>query len=228
MKKAISIFTALAAALSMGSSIASAQGNGNGDVSIFGNDQLECAKGQTVTIPIDISAGDDFESAQFELYYAKKVNGVLEKPQLEIVNVASTRSNLAVSWKDFKEDGYVNIVAYCSGKEAVKDGEILNLDVRISDTADLDEYELRLVPVLFATFKGGEQKIDERGLVISCANIIGDSNGDGKVNVRDAARLSVIISKGEEPPAWADFNGDGKVNVRDCAAVANACAKGLL
>ncbi len=60
--------------------------------------------------------------------------------------------------------------------------------------------------------------------------LTGDANGDGKVNVRDAAFIASAMANGEgdKLPISADFNEDGKVNVRDAAAIAAALAKGLL
>lgn len=61
--------------------------------------------------------------------------------------------------------------------------------------------------------------------------IVGDANGDGKVNVRDSAFIASMLSKGGidigSNPA-ADFNLDGKVTVRDAAALARALAEGTI
>ena len=56
----------------------------------------------------------------------------------------------------------------------------------------------------------------------------GDANGDGKVNVRDAAHIAKVLAQGKasELTLDADFNGDGKVNVRDAAAIAKFLATG--
>ena len=56
--------------------------------------------------------------------------------------------------------------------------------------------------------------------------IQGDSNGDGIVNVRDAAHIAKMLAQGKtsELSSEADFNGDGKVNVRDAAAIAKYLA----
>ena len=56
---------------------------------------------------------------------------------------------------------------------------------------------------------------------------IGDANGDGKLDVRDAAYIARLLAngKGKEIPPIADFNGDGTVNVRDAAAIARFLAK---
>lgn len=56
----------------------------------------------------------------------------------------------------------------------------------------------------------------------------GDANGDGKLNVRDAAAIASALAKGlaDTLKDIADFNKDGKVNVRDAAAIASYLAKG--
>lgn len=50
----------------------------------------------------------------------------------------------------------------------------------------------------------------------------GDANLDGKVDVRDAAYIAHMLSKGEGSMLHnvADYNRDGKINVRDAAAIA--------
>lgn len=63
---------------------------------------------------------------------------------------------------------------------------------------------------------------------VSADFILGDANGDGEFNIRDAAWLARQLAGGaeitaEENPA-ADFNEDGDVNVRDAAAMARALA----
>lgn len=57
-------------------------------------------------------------------------------------------------------------------------------------------------------------------------SIPGDADGDGKLNVRDAAHIArkLALHKAHELPPEADFNGDGKINVRDAAAIAKYLA----
>ncbi len=54
----------------------------------------------------------------------------------------------------------------------------------------------------------------------------GDANGDGKLDVRDAAYIAQKLSKGlgSTISLTADYNADGKVNVRDAAAIAKKLA----
>ena len=53
-------------------------------------------------------------------------------------------------------------------------------------------------------------------------NLVGDVNGDGKVNVSDvSALINMIMSITPMNQALADVNGDGKVNVSDVSALIN-------
>lgn len=62
------------------------------------------------------------------------------------------------------------------------------------------------------------------------AQEIGDANGDGKVNIRDAALIANRASQGklDTLPDFVDYNGDGFVNVRDAAAIARDLASGKI
>ena len=55
----------------------------------------------------------------------------------------------------------------------------------------------------------------------SCS--LGDANGDGKVNVKDATQIqkaaASLVNLDEEQAQAADVNGDGKVNVKDATAI---------
>jgi hypothetical protein len=53
--------------------------------------------------------------------------------------------------------------------------------------------------------------------------MMGDLNGDGRINARDARLLLRLIAglteEGEVNETVADFNGDGRVNARDARAI---------
>jgi DNA-directed RNA polymerase subunit RPC12/RpoP len=55
------------------------------------------------------------------------------------------------------------------------------------------------------------------------AVLVGDVNGDGRVNARDARLLlrylAGLTEEGEVDVSAADFNGDGRVNARDARAI---------
>ena len=68
--------------------------------------------------------------------------------------------------------------------------------------------------IIFETLGGGGN-----------TDISGDANGDGVLNIRDAAYIAKMAAAGKsgELPLSADFNNDGKVNIRDAAAIAKYC-----
>lgn len=59
------------------------------------------------------------------------------------------------------------------------------------------------------------------------AVVMGDANGDGTVNVRDAAFIASCLAQGKYLSSYSDYNGDGAVNVRDAAAIAKELAVNL-
>ena len=50
--------------------------------------------------------------------------------------------------------------------------------------------------------------------------LVGDVNGDGKVDIADAQFILIEIADGKNNPV-SDFNGDGKVDVADVVAIVN-------
>ncbi|MGN0613698.1 MAG: leucine-rich repeat protein [Porcipelethomonas sp.] len=70
----------------------------------------------------------------------------------------------------------------------------------------------------------------ENGINFAVINslIKGDANGDGVVNVRDAAFIAQKLAQREtdQLPECADYNGDSTINVRDAAAIAKSLASG--
>lgn len=61
---------------------------------------------------------------------------------------------------------------------------------------------------------------------VTVVTVLGDSNRDSKLNVRDAAFIAKMLAQGKasELPPESDFNDDGKINVRDAAAIAKYLA----
>jgi PKD repeat protein len=68
-------------------------------------------------------------------------------------------------------------------------------------------------------------KTDSLTRTIAISSLIGDINGDGKVDMRDIAIVAKAFSTVPEDQNWnpiADLNGDGRVDMRDIAIVAKA------
>lgn len=215
------VSAALSAALSavLAASSVSAAGS---PMSVF--EETQCAPGQTIAVPIKVDTGDNFESAQFKLIF-----GELKEQDSEIIieKVVTEASDLSVSTNKFQGKSYVNIICYSTNGNPVRDGTIVTVYVTIPEDTALTECDVTLRASVFATFGNATQQPDDVVQKISINKKLGDANGDDVLNVRDAAYLSMLISRKADPlfgdtelPAWADFNNDQKVNVRDCAAIA--------
>jgi PKD repeat protein len=68
-------------------------------------------------------------------------------------------------------------------------------------------------------------KTDNLTRTMAISSLIGDLNGDAKVDMRDIAIVAKAFSTVPGDPYWnpiADLNGDGRVDMRDIAIVAKA------
>jgi PKD repeat protein len=66
--------------------------------------------------------------------------------------------------------------------------------------------------------------------VVTVTRLIGDLNGDGKVDMKDIAIVAKVFSTQHGDPNWnpiADLNGDGKVDMKDIAIVAKRFGQSL-
>lgn len=53
----------------------------------------------------------------------------------------------------------------------------------------------------------------------------GDANGDGKINIRDAAFIAISLASNKKLDLSADYNNDGKADIRDAASIAIDAAR---
>ena len=63
--------------------------------------------------------------------------------------------------------------------------------------------------------------------VFSFGNLIGDANGDGRVNALDVAAVKRVLGTASAITGRADFNRDGRVNALDVAAVKQNLSRSL-
>lgn len=56
---------------------------------------------------------------------------------------------------------------------------------------------------------------------VNCAELKGDANADGEVNISDLVAIQKFAECGEEVTAWgnADFNGDEQTDITDAEAL---------
>ena len=113
---------------------------------------------------------------------------------------------------------------------SLKSITINNQDCIIDDNASTIYYEATIYGHANSTAQDYAKKYNRKFKLIGSApqnvNLNCDANGDGKLNVRDAAHIAKLLAQGKSNrlTAKADFNGDGKINVRDAASIAKYLA----
>ena len=151
--------------------------------------------------------------------FAIEVSGSSEKSDIVDMSLCLTKSGFVLEGD--KIDLSKTLVKMSNGnsdEDVTKEFSVDTSSVLISGTKD---------KVTVLEDKDGDGNFDTE-VTDQNEAVIGDANGDGKVNVRDAAFIAAKLAQGKsnELPANADFNGDGKVNVRDAASIAKFLATG--
>lgn len=205
--------------------------------------------GQTVTMQVVIDADDTFESLDALIEWdddtlksaaAVSVNGTLCESYAE---------NGMVSIVDYSsggvKDGAIASIDFVIPENAKPN---TNLEVYFSEVKTFGVYDSgvtsnisNVVNVAGATIGVLEPKETTTAVTtaapttqttvsttVTSSPIVavpieqGDANLDGKVDIRDAAYIALLLSRGESSvlPNVADYNYDGVKNIRDAAAIA--------
>jgi len=166
--------------------------------------------GNTVTVTVDLLNNPGFSGLNVYLTYS------------DCLTLVEATSSIDLTFTNDRTMVWDGISDY------TEDGELLKLVFKISDTAELGDYFVRvnfveaytadLDDVSFATVDGYIKVIDF---------VYGDANGDGTVNTKDiilvrrhvAAKDPMTGLSSVEVSAGADANGDGTVNTKDIILV---------
>lgn len=181
--------------------------------------------GETVTIPVSITKNPGIISLKLAVNYDA---AVLELVSVEGGDFGSTEGEVpGLSFGPMESNPFmINWIDPLSQTNNVDIGTIAYLTFKVKEDAaegstDLsitfnpnDVFDFGSENVEFTTVDGA---INVTSAIVPPANMPGDVNGDGKVNVRDLGVMQQYIN------GWnvnidldaADVNDDGKVNVRD-------------
>ncbi|MGN1481962.1 leucine-rich repeat protein, partial [Porcipelethomonas sp.] len=182
----------------------------------------EISKSSGTTVSTEIS--DDVSSANTTSVTesSETTPAVTETTSDDTVTLSKTKLDMSVGDKILlKLNGYSGETAWVSSND----------NVAIVDSNGCVEAIGEGTATIFVTYgEKGEKNLScsvtvEGGEV----KILGDANGDGVMNVRDAAFIAKMLAQGKnsELPMTADYNGDGVVNVRDAASIARTLANTL-
>ena len=144
----------------------------------------------------------------------------------------------------FKDGKAMATLSFLIPNDATADDEfevkLAEVTSFVSEEGDFEDYKTSDAVISVVAPKPG-QKISEYKsfkkyaadgtLIASLVGYRGDSNNDGKTNVKDAANIAATIASGkgsidEMGEFFADVDDSGKLNVRDASQIAGYVARG--
>ena len=185
----------------------------------------EAKVGQEVSVSIDITSNPGVGSMAFDVVY--------DNTRLELLSYDNPYS-CTISAVDRYEDKvnvrYVNLGNTIDG-EIEYTGNFITLNFKVKDTASDGIALVKIVPYEDEFYKHEGANLDEVDVAVSVTNggvnvsstVVGDLNGDGRVNPLDCSILERHLAgwEGYEAETFtyaaADLNGDGRVNPLDCS-----------
>lgn len=177
--------------------------------------------GQTGTITIALDNATDYTAFQMEIKLPAGLS-IESSGAMEIVSAVNADHQVAYN----TVDGVTKVAAYSfdgasNGNEAFKaSGDLLVITVTAA--SDYEPADVEVSGITFVTFSElaavtNFEVVNEQGA------LMGDVNGDGKVNTADAVKvlykfLDLPIT-GTFNEKVADLNGDGKINTADAVRI---------
>lgn len=125
-------------------------------------------------------------------------------------------------------DGIYHFLGYSGRNKSLRgsSGELINLTIHCAEDAEVGSFSASVYDLIFSDPNKVEVDFADFsfGVNITGGNIMGDVNGDGKVNIADAVAVVGYIM--EKPPLnfikkYADINQDNSINISDVIGIVN-------
>ncbi|MBQ8005514.1 MAG: InlB B-repeat-containing protein, partial [Clostridia bacterium] len=178
---------------------------------------VTCALGQTVRVPITLPNNPGIAGVEFTLQF--------DASALEIVDIEYDNWGGFDNKEQVRPENELSFSFHSAGnytKEA-----LCTLVFKVKDDAKTGEYSLKIID----SFACNENLLDielsiTAGAVRVLDYIIGDSNGDGKINTKDVVLIAQYIAGWDVTinTAAIDCSGDGIVNTKDVVLLAQFIA----
>ncbi len=191
-----------------------------------------CMAGDTFTIDVSLSNGNEIGGVQFDLYLPEGFSVALDndgKPDITLDGNRSDGHQLMVN-NDFA-DGHLNVLAFSMDNEAFvgNDGAVIHINVVADNALAGGDYVLELRDIELAVPDGSDAYNYASLTSTITVMMMGDANADGRVTVSDvlivARRANGYMVDGLND-AIIDMNGDGRITVSDLLIVANISNNG--
>ena len=125
------------------------------------------------------------------------------------------------------KDGSYYVIVSSDRKEIIldKDGAILYLPVTVSEDIELGDYNIFVKNIVMVSENTEKILVSKTVSKLAIpANLLGDANNDGSINVNDITTVAAFILNGTAE-SWnevnADVNCDGAINVNDITSIAS-------
>jgi PKD repeat protein len=189
------------------------------------------SKGGTYNVTLTITDSDDLKDSTSQILI------VYSEPESQVIVTGMTTNNTWVY-----QGRMVNVNATVSNIGNSSENVWVTLYYNITAGKSIDSYPIYLIagqsytlafawntgglPCLnytltaVATIPAGSNTLSNGTLAV---RLMGDVNGDGRINVKDIALVARAFGSTPTSPNWnpaADINGDGIVNMKDIALVA--------
>lgn len=204
------------------------------DISLLSNviyiEKTEGRIGSQLTLSVRMKNTVEVQGFGFDLYLPDGVTVAKDEDGFHHVSLSTERTTAQKTNyfdSNIMDGGFLRVLASSTKGYTISgtDGEIVQVVVDIASDLEEGNYPiiLREIALSDKNSQGYETDYVKSTLAIS-AYILGDVNGDGKINVIDFTAIANYIL-GKSPTGFvkkaADVISDGKVNVVDLTAVAN-------
>lgn len=191
---------------------------------------VSIAAGETKSISIEFNnPTKDYIAFEFWL---KLPNGIRveydEMGDLMALLNDSRANGHVLEVSESNNDGIYHFLGYSGRNKSLKgsSGELINLTIHCAEDAEVGLFSASVYDLIFSDPNKVEVDFADFsfGVNITGGNMMGDVNGDGKVNIADAVAVVGYIM--EKPPLnfikkYADINQDNSINISDVIGIVN-------
>lgn len=188
---------------------------------LFHIEDFQINPGQTAQVEILLDNEVQYTAFQTDLYLPEGL--ALDKQSVALTD-RKVDHNIATS---VLADGGIRLMSYSMTLKPYggNSGALVTFQVTASETLT-GPVVIELKNTRFTTLQGREVPFENTSCTVSVVEpfLLGDVNGDGKVNVSDVSVLINSLMNGNEAELnlqTADINGDGTVNITDVSMLIN-------
>ena len=187
--------------------------------------ETEAFCGTSIKLPIELVNEDEIISFQCDLYLPDGITITDVGGKYDITLNNSRNSDFMLNYNKLS-DGTLRIIGISFTSTPIKgnSGELINIGLDISSDCS-GEYTIEVRDIIMSDINGKEiVASDIKGSLNVIDYILGDANGDGKVNIVDASAVINYVL-GKSPAKFvikaADVNCSGSVNIADASGIIN-------